>query len=101
MQTEEKRVLVVCNSFKDLKYWFDEVLDLYMECGLVTSFNRKKNKIYMMGEYVWKFIDNGTTYTPAIYYKIYMQEQLEKEFKERGWVSPKHRTAETEPVVSN
>ena len=91
----EKRVLVVCNDFKDLKYWFDEVLDLYMECGLVTSFNRKKNKIHMLGEYTWKFIDNGTTYTPSIYHKIYTQEELEKEFKARGWVSPKHRTAES------
>lgn len=91
---QEKRVLVVCNDFKSMKYWFDEVLDVYMDCGLVTSFNRKKNKIYMLGEFVWKFIDNGTTYSPSLYYKIWTQDQLEKAFKERGWVSPKHRTAE-------
>lgn len=107
MPTEEKRVLVVCNNFKSMKYWFDEVLDLYMECGLVTSFNRKKNKIYMMGEYTWIFKSKAEDpskergFPNNNYHKVYMQEQLEKEFKARGWVSPKHRTAEMKPVVSN
>jgi predicted transposase YbfD/YdcC len=75
-----------------VKYWFDEVLDLYMECGLVTSFNRKKNKIHMMGEYTWAFKSNEKDLRIDLtrYHKIYTQEQLEKEFKERGWVSPKN-----------
>lgn len=93
----EKRVLVVCNDFKSMKYWFDEVLDLYMECGLVTSFNRKKNKIHMVGEYTWVFkstaevLDTERGFHNKYFHKVYMQEELEKEFKERGWVSPKHK----------
>lgn len=87
---ETRKVLVLCRDFKSVKYWFDQVLDLYDDCGLVTSFNRKKNKICMAHDYVWYFKsinEDENKYKDLIrgYYKIMNDEILEKEFKERGW----------------
>ena len=80
-----KKVLIVCKDFKSVKVWLHNVLDIYMDIGLVTTWNSKKNKICMLGNYVWYFKEKSDISDSTKYYKVMTDDDLEKEWEERGW----------------
>lgn len=80
---DTKRVLVICKDFKSVKHWLHTILDIYMDIEMVTSWNSKKNKIHMFGNYTWYFKEQKDIPKEVKYYKTMTDEELEKELREK------------------
>lgn len=74
--TKSKRVLVVCDNYEQVVQSFNNVLDIYKDTQLITSFNRKKRKIFMYPNYVWHFKEQSAVNETLNYYRTYTYNDI-------------------------